>query len=80
MLEQFLSVLPDKVWPRVVAQYHRSCKKVASLVEDLTKALVEPPGGVLILSEENMPLRKWEWISPGGLWEWSDIDSMVFRP
>ncbi|KAB1275104.1 Zinc finger and SCAN domain-containing protein 18 [Camelus dromedarius] len=80
MLEQFLSVLPDKVWPRVVAQYPKSCKKVASLVEDLTKALVEPPGGVLILSEENMPLRKWEGISPGGLWEWSDIDSMVFRP
>ncbi|XP_032180599.1 zinc finger and SCAN domain-containing protein 18 isoform X1 [Mustela erminea] len=42
VLEQFLSVLPDNVRPLVVAQCPESCKKAASLVKDLTKALEEP--------------------------------------
>ncbi|XP_045629059.1 zinc finger and SCAN domain-containing protein 18 [Ursus americanus] len=54
VLEQFLSVLPDKVRPWVVAQHPESCKKAASLVKDLTKAL-EEPGGPMRDSEDLEP-------------------------
>ncbi|KAK2499270.1 hypothetical protein MC885_003507 [Smutsia gigantea] len=42
VLEQFLSVLPDRVRPLVVARHPDSCQKAACLVEDLTKAMEEP--------------------------------------
>ncbi|XP_025840229.2 zinc finger and SCAN domain-containing protein 18 [Vulpes vulpes] len=54
VLEQFLSVLPDKVRPWVVAQHPENCKKAASLVKDLTKAL-EEPGGPMRASEDLEP-------------------------
>ncbi|XP_022347993.1 zinc finger and SCAN domain-containing protein 18 isoform X2 [Enhydra lutris kenyoni] len=54
VLEQFLSVLPDNVRPLVVAQCPESCKKAASLVKDLTKAL-EEPGGPARASEDLEP-------------------------
>ncbi|XP_021547518.1 zinc finger and SCAN domain-containing protein 18 isoform X2 [Neomonachus schauinslandi] len=54
VLEQFLSALPDKVRPWVVARHPESCTKAASLVKDLTKALGEP-GGPVRASEDLEP-------------------------
>jgi len=54
VLEQFLSALPDRVRPWVVARHPESCTKAASLVKDLTKAL-EEPGGPVRASEDLEP-------------------------
>ncbi|XP_036848934.2 zinc finger and SCAN domain-containing protein 18 isoform X1 [Manis javanica] len=54
VLEQFLSVLPDRVRRLVMARHPDSCKKAASLVEDLTKAM-EEPGGPVRASEDPGP-------------------------
>ncbi|KAI5214832.1 Zinc Finger And Scan Domain-Containing Protein 18 [Manis pentadactyla] len=57
VLEQFLSVLPDRVQRLVVARHPDSCKKAASLVEDLTKAMEEParPAPDPVLPERGRP-------------------------
>ncbi|KAJ8796939.1 hypothetical protein J1605_017666 [Eschrichtius robustus] len=56
VMEQFLGILLHKLQPRVVAEQPKSCKKAASLVEDLTKALAEP-GGPARASEDLEPSK-----------------------